>query len=217
MVAARDLPRRQPVERARGLGREGGFTLVEFMISALIMTLVLGATVALAAQIQQGYQSQLDDAAVEQEARYALEWIARDLRSAGSDPYNIILEADEIRIDPDAVAPPDDSVRLWSDIFPPDGDADDVGEKITIALNPMTNEITRADANAADPSAIAMTEAIFTELAFTFLNDAGAEEADSTLVTSVRAEVTAQSRGFSAVTQEFPSFTLSTEVRLRVR
>lgn len=217
MVAARDLPRRQPLERARGLGREGGFTLVEFMISALIMTLVLGATVALATQIQQGYQTQLDDAAAEQEARYALEWIARDLRSAGSDPYNIILEAEEIWIDPNVGADPNDSIRLQSDIFPPDGALDDDGENITIAFDPMTNVITRADANADDPLAIPMTEAVFTDLAFTFLNDAGAAEADSTLVTSVRVEVTAQSRGFSAVTAEFPSFTLSTEVRLRVR
>ena len=63
--------------RRRTLGDARGFTLVEFMIAALIMTAVLGGTVMLASQLQQGYSTQLDDVVVEQEVRYALDWIAR--------------------------------------------------------------------------------------------------------------------------------------------
>src|SRR5687767_2451067 len=66
---------------------EGGFTLVEFLVSSFIMTAVLSSAVALAMQIQESYQSDLDGEVVEQEARYALDWITRDLRSAGSNPY----------------------------------------------------------------------------------------------------------------------------------
>ena len=88
----------------RSLKSEGGFTLVEFLIATLIMSLVLGGTVGLATRISQGYQSQLDDSVVEQEARYALDWIARDLRSAASDPYNVIPVNQGIWLDPNGGA-----------------------------------------------------------------------------------------------------------------
>ena len=77
----------QQTNPSRTLCDARGFTLVEFMIAALITTAVLGGTVVLATQLQQGYSTQLDDVLVEQEARFALDWIARILRSAGSNPY----------------------------------------------------------------------------------------------------------------------------------
>ena len=79
----------------RSLHGESGFTLVEFLISALIMSIVLGSAVGLATQIQAAYGTQYDDNVAEQEARYALDWIARDLRSAGSDAYGVIAEDQE--------------------------------------------------------------------------------------------------------------------------
>ena len=108
------------------LGDARGFTLVEFMISALIMTAVLGGTVMLASQLQQGYSTQLDDVVVEQEVRYALAWIARVLRSAGSNPYGLMTSDcpsvgtpfEAIRIDPDGDGE-DDDIRIQADISPP--------------------------------------------------------------------------------------------------
>src|SRR5687767_13345656 len=89
----------------RHANREAGFTIIEFMIAMAITTAVLGATVGLAAQIQQAYTADLDDVAVEQEVRYALDWVARYVRSAGSNPY--------------ACAP---FQAVWAD---PDGDGED--------------------------------------------------------------------------------------------
>ena len=103
----------------RSLKSEGGFTLVEFLIATLIMSLVLGGTVGLATRISEGYQSQLDDSVVEQEARYALDWIARDLRSADSDPYNVIPANQGIWLDPNGGADNNDSIRVQADINPP--------------------------------------------------------------------------------------------------
>ena len=195
---------------------ECGFTLVEFMIAAALTTIVLGSTLMLATQIQQSYGTQLDDAAVEQEARYVLDWIARDLRSAGSDPYLVIPPAQGVWLDPNGGADDDDSIRVEADINPPDGVLDD-GEDITIAFDPANSVITRQDHNAADPSAVAMTEAIFTDLSFTFLNASRAETTQSTLVAFVQVQVTTQSRARNPFTGAFTTSTFATDVRLRTR
>ena len=196
---------------------EGGFTLVEFLLAALIMTIVLGGTVTLATRVQEGYQTQLDDAAVEQEARYALDWIARDLRSADSDPYNVIASDQGIFLDPNGGAADDDSVRIQADINPTDGDIADDGENVTIALDTANNVITRRDVNAADATARPMTDAIFTDLTFTFLDASRTETAISQLVAYVQVQVTARSRGRNPYTGQFTTSTLGTEVRVRTR
>ena len=208
----------RPALGESGLGRrslgEDGFTLVEFIVAALITTIVLGGTVMLATQIQEAYGTQLADAEVEQEARYALDWIARDLRSAGSDSYGVIPDAEEVQIDPNAGADADDSIRIRADINPPNGVADDVGEDITIAFDSASSVITRQDPNDPDDAtAVAMTEAILTDLSFTFLDAARVETANPQLVAYVRVAVTAQARRSLRNT----SSTLSTEVRLRTR
>jgi type II secretory pathway component PulJ len=56
---------------------ERGFTLVEMMIAAALTMVVVGAAVALATAVQNSYAYEVDDAAVQQEARFALDWISR--------------------------------------------------------------------------------------------------------------------------------------------
>ena len=207
---------RCPVAHRSALS-EGGFTLIEFMIAAALTSVVLGSTMMLATQIQQAYDTQLDDVSAEQEARYALEWIARDLRSAGSDPYLIIPDEQEVWLDPNGGADTDDSIRFGGDINPPDGVLDDDGEDITIAFDAANSVITRQDHNAADPTAIAMTEPIITDLSFTFLDASRTATAISSLVAYVQVQVTAQSRARNVNTGAFTTSTLTTDVRLRTR
>ena len=211
------VEQRQP----RGwLESESGFTLVEFLISSLMMMIVMGGTLLLATRIQEGYQYQTDDTVVEQEARYALDWIARDLRSAASDPYNIIPNNQSIFLDPNGGANNDDSIRIQADISPngPDGDIADAGENITIALDTVNRVITRADTNSAAPAAVAMTDTIFTDLSFTFLDASRTVTATSDLVAYIQVQVTAQSRGRNAqAAGGFTTATLGTEVRVRTR
>jgi Tfp pilus assembly protein PilW len=227
MVGHLERRQRRHFESESGPGHrssksEGGFTLVEFLIATFIMSLVLGGTVALATRISEGYQSQLDDSVVEQEARYALDWIARDLRSAYSDPYNVIAPNQGIFLDPDGGANNDDSIRVQADISPngPDGDIADAGENITIALDAVNRVITRADTNSATPAATPMTDAIFTDLSFTFLDASRTVTATSDLVAYIQVQVTAQSRGRnpnSTTAGGFTTATLGTEVRVRTR
>ena len=194
---------------------EKGFTLVEFMIAALIMSFVLGGTVMLATQLQQSYSTQLDDAALEQEARYALDWIARDLRQAASDPYHEIDSDQELFIDPNGGGDPDDSIRFQADINPPDGALDDDGENVTIEFDAVNGVITREDTIASTTED--MTDGIFTDLQFTFLDSSHTATTDPDNVAYVRVQVTAQSRAWNSNLGERPSFTLAKEVRVRTR
>ena len=196
------------------IASEKGFTLVEFMIAAMIMSFVLGGTVMLATQLQQSYSTQLDDVALEQEARYALDWIARDLRQAASDGYSAIA-ADEISIDPNGGGDPDDSIQILADINPPDGLLDDAGEDVTIELDTVNNIITREDAVAGTTED--MTDGIFTDLQFTFLDSSKTVTADPSSVAYVRVQVTAQSRAWNGNLGERPTFTLAKDVRVRTR
>ena len=74
--------------RAPLLTDERGFTLVELLVASVVTILVLGGAVALTGQIQNGYRRQLEDSVGEQEARYAMDWINRYLRSVGNNPFN---------------------------------------------------------------------------------------------------------------------------------
>ncbi|MEE8129536.1 MAG: hypothetical protein V3T48_04570, partial [Vicinamibacterales bacterium] len=50
-----------------------------------------GVAVQVTTMFQSGYTRQLDASAYEEEARFAIDWIERTLRSAGSNPYGITV------------------------------------------------------------------------------------------------------------------------------
>ncbi len=194
----------------RSLNGDGGFTLIEFLIAMAITTVVLGATVGLAASIQQAYTADLDDVAVEQEVRYAIDWISRYLRSAGSNPYSCAV-LQPIWIDPNGNGD-DDDVRVQADVNPPDGTCTDNQEDVTIALDTARNIIT-LDTGA---GAVDMTDPIITNLAFTYLDRARNPTAAEAQIAYVGIAITGRSEGRSTSTG-FTQFTLSTEVRIRTR
>jgi prepilin-type N-terminal cleavage/methylation domain-containing protein len=194
----------------QNLNGDGGFTLIEFLIAMAITTVVLGATVGLAASIQQAYTADLDDVAVEQEVRYALDWISRYVRSAGSNPYSCAV-FQPIWVDPNGNND-DDDVRIQADINPPDGDCTDGDEDVTIALDPVADVIT-VDTGA---GAVAMTDPIITNLQFTYFDDSHNPTAAEAQIAYVGIAVTGQSKGRDTSTG-FTPFTLSTEVRIRAR
>jgi pilin/secretion family protein with methylation motif len=208
-----------------------GFTLVEFMIACLITTAVLGGTVMLASQLQQGYSTQLDEVLVEQEVRYALDWITRLLRSAGSNPYGVETSPcpevgtpfQEIRLDPDGDGM-DNDIRIQADISPPNGilggnvagTCTEEGEDVTIAYDADASTITLQDNNI-DDEPQAMTEPIITELEFIYLNSARNVTADPDLIAFVQVQVTGRSKTFNTILGEYPETTLNTEVHVRIR
>src|SRR5690242_15672782 len=68
---------------------ERGFTLAEILIASFVTMMILGGAVTLTSQVQASYRRQIEDAAAEQEGRYALEWISRLIRAAGNNPYSL--------------------------------------------------------------------------------------------------------------------------------
>jgi hypothetical protein len=215
----------------RSVGDDRGFTLVEFMIAAFITTAVLGGTVMLASQLQQGYSTQLDDVLVEQEARFALDWITRILRSAGSNPYSLSTSPcpvvgtpfQAIRIDPDG-DDTDSDIRIQADVSPPNGilggsvagTCTEEGEDVTIAHDADALTITLDDNNTADGPE-AMTEPIITELEFTYLDSGRNVTTNADLIAYIGVQVTGRSKTYNAILGEYPETTLNTAVHVRTR
>lgn len=214
----------------RRLRSEGGFTFMELLVASAITMVTLGAAVQVASQVQQGYTRQMAAAAYEEEARFAINWIERALRQAGSNPYGITVSNCPVagtaflplRFDPNANGL-DDDVRINADVGLPNallgGDAGaciEAGEDLTIALDAANQTITRQDSNL-DAAPVAMTDGVITGLQFTYLDAARAATANPAAVAFVGVAVTAQSPAANAQTGLFDTIVLSSEVRLRSR
>ena len=216
--------------RVRG---DGGFSLIELLIAALITTTVVGSAAILASRVQVAYSSELGDAAVQQEARFALDWIARTLAAAGSNPYNVATSAcpaagtvfAAIRLDPDGDGIHDD-VRVQADVNPPNGLLvgvggaggcdDESGEDITIAHDPVNLVLTRRD-RATDAAPVAVTDRVFTQLQFTYLTVNRVATTTPADIAYVQVALTGRSRSRNLNTRQFSTFTYQSEVRIRAR
>jgi type II secretory pathway pseudopilin PulG len=209
---------------------EAGFSLVELMISMGVTVAIMGAAATIASSVQQTYQHQLHDVAVEQEARYALDWMSRAIISTGSNPYGVNVTdcptvgtpVQPVRIDPDGDGTNDD-IRIQSDAGIPNGlilglggACTEANEDITIAHDPATNVITRRD-RAVDATGVAMTDGIFTQLRFFYLDANRVVTATPGSIRFVRIAVQGQSRGRNPRTGQFTTFSLQQDVRLRAQ
>ena len=218
-----------------------GFTLVELLVAATTMVVVIGASVALTQQIQNGYRRQLEDSAAEQEGRYALDWIGRYLRGASNDPYakaapsvpgttpcpaantpiaGFIFDPDNDDID--------DDVRLMSDVNPPDGlfggqagACNQANEDVTISHDPVANTIMFFDNNTG--AAVATrTDTVIEDLRFRFLDSARAQivttnQGNAANVAYVEARITIRTRTIDASSGQPMTRNIFSEVKVRSR
>ena len=163
--------------------------------------------------------------------RYALDWIARNLRSAGSNPYDVLTSVcptagtpfQAIRIDPDGDGM-DDDIRIQADVSPPNGvlggsvagACTEAGEDLTIAHDSDALTITLEDNNT-DAAAQAMTEPVIAELEFTYLDSSRNPTTNADAVTYVQVQVTGRSKAYNTILGEYPETVLNTEVHIRTR
>jgi Tfp pilus assembly protein PilW len=218
---------------------EAGFSMIELMIAMFVSMIVLGSAAQIITGVQNTYRHQLDDVTVEQEGRFAMDWIRRTIEQAGSNPYNKSVTdclsagtaVQAIRMNPDGDSDPDD-IRVQADVGIPDGlfvgpAGCTVGlntqanEDVTIALNPVAPDsarlhlknITRYD-RGVDAAPVAWTDGVFTGLEFRYFTSDMVETAFVGAVRVVRVTITGQSRGANEG-GKFATFELQSDVRLK--
>ena len=216
--------------RAARHERQRGFSLIELLIATLVGSATLGAAVLITDQVSRGYTSQLDGAMVQEEARFALDWIEEALRSAGSNPYGIAASNCPaagtaflaIRRDPNGNAVMDD-IRIQADVNPPNAllgglaaACGEAGEDITIAHDPATQTITVLDNNLGG-APTPMTDGVITQLQFTHLDASRVVTANENAIAFVQVAVTAQGPNRDRQLGQPATVTLTSEVRIRTR
>jgi prepilin-type N-terminal cleavage/methylation domain-containing protein len=214
---------------------ERGFSMIELMIAMFVSLVVLGSAASIIAAVQGTYRHQLDDVSVEQEGRFAMDFIRRTIEQAGSNPYDVSISAcpsadtpvQAITMNPDGDGLPDD-IRVQADVGIPDGlivgdagNCTQADEDVTIALNPtapdasrpLLKNITRYD-RGTDAAPVAWTDGVFTGLQFRYFTSDMVETAVPGAVRVVRVTITGQSRGSNEEGQ-FATFELQSDVRLK--
>ena len=120
------------------IGNESGFSLIEFMVSAVILLVLSISIFGALNEIQCAAVHQAETQAALDNARIALQVVERCIRQAGNDPYRngfdtiSIVSSTEVRIRSDITgsAGPGDPNK-----GDPDGDTNDSGENLVIRYN----------------------------------------------------------------------------------
>jgi type II secretory pathway pseudopilin PulG len=133
-------PWEQPFLPGRGAA-EQGFSLLEFMVSSLILMIVAAAVFTLLAQTQRAGSYQTEVQGVIENTRYAMEAVERVLQQSGNNLSGTassgidITSASELRARTDITG----SGSAWTPSEPdkgdPDGDTSDAGEDLRIRYN----------------------------------------------------------------------------------
>ncbi len=123
---------------------ESGFTLIEFLISSLILLIVSAAVFNMLSDVQHTAAAQAEMQSVINSAQIAFQTIERCIRQAGNDPLGShltgikIISSKEMQIKSDLTG----SLSPGSpDKGDPDGDVNDTGENLSIRFNPVTRSI----------------------------------------------------------------------------
>lgn len=180
-------------------GGQGGFTLVELMITILISSLVLGVAYTVFSSQQKSYSNQQSVVDIQQNLRAGIYYLTREVRMAGysendKDPDGAITTAAPgvIQFTMDINNTAATSAINWNADLTSDGDVTDYGENITYALSAAGDpgqdgiadtepcNLVRTD-NSAGTSAILMNnvEAIGFAYAYDSDNDGRPETASS--------------------------------------
>ena len=216
--------------RMQNLRDENGFTLIELLVASVLTVIVLGGAVALTSQIQNGYRRELEDSAGEQEARFALDWINRYLRSVGNNPFNVTQSNCPgantlfygLIMDPNGDGV-DDDITLQSDSNPPDGKiggdtgaCDQANEQVRISYDDTDHAITFTDEGTGG-AATTRTDAVINGLEFRYLDSDRVTTNVQANVFYVQTIITIRTRTIDVASGSPVTRTLSSEVRVRSR
>ncbi|MBW2604472.1 MAG: prepilin-type N-terminal cleavage/methylation domain-containing protein [Deltaproteobacteria bacterium] len=126
-----------------------GFTMIELLVAMVVSLLAMGAIYSTFLAQHRSYRVQEETAEMQQNIRTAMFYMQREIRMAGSDPFNVggigitaanaglITFTEDVR-GADVGAPPVAE--------PPDGDVGDPNENITYSLDANNNLVRNAGA-----------------------------------------------------------------------
>lgn len=192
----------------RGKDRWRGFTLVELILSLSLLTLLMGIVFNLIWRLQRGYTHEKQIAEMQQNQRFAMEFISRTLRTAGNNPEGIAL--DKITLDSDGNGQNDD-IRIESDFNPPDGDILDDGEDVMFRV--AESALRYRNGPPGMPETVLVGN--ITGLTFAAFDGNGNSTADVNLMTRITLTITARTSWASLQTGTAQTKTLSTTINLR--
>jgi Tfp pilus assembly protein PilW len=118
---------------------DSGATLVEVLLTLIVIIMITGGIYSLFSQSQRISSGQTSFLDMHQNARNAMDLMAREIMMAGCDfsnPDNLLMRV------PPVLEPSPTGIRVLADVNQ-DGDTDDENEDIRFAWNPDTGEITR--------------------------------------------------------------------------
>ena len=123
---------------------QAGFSLLEFMISSIILLLVSAAVFGMLSDIQRTASYQAETQTIVNSAQAALQTIEKYIRQAGNNPQGAslvginIVDSSEVRIQSDITG----SLGPGNpDKGDPDGDVNDSGENVAIRYNQAAKTI----------------------------------------------------------------------------
>jgi len=134
---------RKSDETGRSCG-QSGFTLVELLVSTVILLFVSAAVFSVSAEIQRAASYQAEVQSVLNNTQIAMQILQRYIRQAGNDPLGCgvtgitIVSSAEMRLKSDLTG---SAAPGNPDKGDPDGDTDDSSESITIRYNSKTQSL----------------------------------------------------------------------------
>jgi prepilin-type N-terminal cleavage/methylation domain-containing protein len=212
-----------------------GFTLIELLVAMVISLVVVGGAALVTSQVQASYTRSLEEAAAEQEGRYALEWVSRLIRAAANNPYSLPTGAmptsdcpaantafSWLIMDPDLDTINDD-IRIQTDSNPPDGllggtagNCNQANEDVTISYSDVNRSITFLDNNLGGTASV-RTDAVIDDLTFIFRDVNRNVTTVPANVIFVETQVRVRTRTLNPATGLPYTRTLTQEVRIRGR
>jgi prepilin-type N-terminal cleavage/methylation domain-containing protein len=189
---------------------ERGFSLIELMVSLVVLSLVMTGLASLLIQNARINKAQQMRAEVQGNARNTLSMVVQKLRSAGWDPTNAGL--DTVTLDAD-LGDDVSEIEVFADLDE-DGDTDATGEQMLIRHTGAGAQVVwRETADAGDP---------FIVLATNISNDADGDGTiepmfvpDANPPTRIGVTVTAQSPTPDPTSGDFIRYTVRSDVVLR--
>lgn len=142
------------------LEREAGFSLMELLIGLVLGTIMLSAIIAVFTTLTRSYTTQNVAADVQQTTRVGIDYIAQEVRMAGLNPFGNAGSSIE------EIAPLGHKLRITMDLCDnsagctsptPDGDLDDVNERVTFFYDQISGNLSRClyePANTVSPDSV---------------------------------------------------------------